>query len=305
MNISLKQKISLKVIFLAKKLAGNSFINELALTGRLKGLVYRASFKESSATINYLGATFKVPLQDTGIAPALVGGYYEKNELLLFKMISAKSKTVLDIGGNIGLFAVLGAMSLTKGSKLYSFEPIKANIEYLRVNVEKNKVGNKCIVIPDAVGSANGNIKIFISKNNIGGHSVSNEIAGSNIHETVKAVTVDKFVNENKLTGVDLIKIDVEGHDIEVLTGAKKVIKKFKPTIFIELVPHLLKKSRGSLSVIEDMFDTYDNVYLISENKKALIPLDKSFLSSKFENLHNSNLIFSANAEHNKTLNSF
>jgi len=62
----------------------------------------------------------------------------------------------------------------------------------------------------------------------------------------VKAVTMDSFVQKKNIEKVSLIKIDVEGFEMRVLQGAKKVISQHRPTLFIELDDSNLKEQQSS-----------------------------------------------------------
>ena len=58
----------------------------------------------------------------------------------------------------------------------------------------------------------------------------------------VKTITLDKYLNENKIKNIDLIKIDTEGHEFEILKGLKENIKNVKTIIFEHHYDNMIKK---------------------------------------------------------------
>jgi len=130
---------------------------------------------------------------------------------------------VFDIGAYIGDTALWFSKAVGPQGKVYAFEPEPSNFERLKANLKHNKVTN---VIP---------LRLALSENEgemqiAGGEGCSEitEAAGDN---SVMVTTVDKFVETNKLPRVDFIKMDVEGHELKVLAGARETIKNFKPSL--------------------------------------------------------------------------
>ena len=130
---------------------------------------------------------------------------------------------VFDIGAYVGDTALWFSKAIGPQGKVYAFEPEPSNFEKLKANLERNKVTN---VIP---------LQLALSENE-GEMQITSGEGGSAITETagdtsVNVTTVDRFVEANKLPRVDFIKMDVEGHELKVLAGARKTIKTFKPSL--------------------------------------------------------------------------
>ena len=130
---------------------------------------------------------------------------------------------VFDIGAYIGDTALWFSKAVDPQGKVYAFEPVPSNFEKLKANLERNKVTN---VIP---------LHLALSENE-GEMQITSGGSGSAITETagdtpVKVTTMDKFVEANKLPRVDFIKMDVEGHELRILAGARETIKTFKPSL--------------------------------------------------------------------------
>lgn len=85
------------------------------------------------------------------------------------------------------------------------------------------------------------------------------------IHKTVKAISLDKFVNQKKIKSVDFIKIDIEGFEKNAINGMKGIIKKFMPNIAIAIyhnivdfyeIPELILKFNNKYKIY---FNHYSN----------------------------------------------
>ncbi|MEN9448048.1 MAG: hypothetical protein RJA25_1338 [Bacteroidota bacterium] len=138
----------------------------------------------------------------------------------------------LDIGANIGETTLNFAKLATKG-KVYSFEPVPFLFERLKTNISLNSFKN---IQLHNIAISDKNEALFFdlpSNHNSAGISLSKQETSDNYK--VKAITLDDFVEEQKLSKIDIIKIDVEGFENFVINGAYKTIQRLKPIIFIEI----------------------------------------------------------------------
>jgi FkbM family methyltransferase len=144
---------------------------------------------------------------------------------------------VVDVGANIGYYTVLLADKVGKNGKVYAFEPDKINFEILVKNIEENKLKN-VVAINAAVGRKEGKLKLHKSEDNFGDHKLYKTPLGSAASpldegETVNIVKLDNFIKGP----VNLMKIDTQGWEPEVIDGARELIKKNKPVMFLEYSP--------------------------------------------------------------------
>ena len=163
----------------------------------------------------------------------------ELNELRLFTAFAQHSGTILDVGANTGLYAVLGALAAPTSS-IYAFEPHPANFRRLQRNLELNGATNvKALQL--AAGERSGEISFTVPAD--GSISmVSSPVAGfaSAFYPeppktlSVECVTLDDFVEKQQLGRVDLVKIDVEYFEVEVLSGMRKLIAEQQPILLCE-----------------------------------------------------------------------
>lgn len=75
--------------------------------------------------------------------------------------------------------------------------------------------------------------------------------------ETIQTITLDDFVEREKISKVSLIKVDVEGHEMAVLQGAKNVITRYAPAIFIEVQEESLQRAKSSVDALFSFFDNF------------------------------------------------
>jgi len=142
----------------------------------------------------------------------------------------------LDIGSNIGTYAILAAQ---KGLRAIAFEPIKSNFDTLRINLILNKLEDKVTAFNVALGVYAHKAQFAFDLINTGAsHLLSVEMDDEHpshmeIDES-QIVPLDDFIPRMNLTKKDRIflKIDVEGMEAEVLKGAKRFLQTY-PNILI------------------------------------------------------------------------
>jgi FkbM family methyltransferase len=145
--------------------------------------------------------------------------------------------TVLDIGGNIGLFTLLASSKVGKEGKIISFEPNPSVAQIMRENVNKNEISNVRIE-EIALSNANGEISLNILRKEFSDLysfiSNSKNVEGLSESITVKMTRLDDFILENSIGKIDIIKIDIEGAEFMCFEGAKKTLTNDKPIIIFE-----------------------------------------------------------------------
>jgi FkbM family methyltransferase len=144
-------------------------------------------------------------------------------DYLLRANVIKKGDVVLDIGANIGYYALAEARLVGEKGQVYAVEPVASNLELLNKNIQLNKLKN----VPTfkyAFGDKNERAEIFVSdKSNL--CAVSKDAVGGNIVgvQPVTMMTIDEFVKDKKAP--KLIRMDVEGYEYEILKGMSSTLK--------------------------------------------------------------------------------
>jgi len=154
-------------------------------------------------------------------------GTYELPKQLEFARSVKSGDVVYDIGANVGFYSLLAAVCAGGAGLVYSFEPAPRNIELLTRHLALNRVSN-CEIVPAAVCAEDGWRMFDLSQGPCTGH-LSSE--GS---IKVKAVSLDSFLrNGSGIRKPNILKIDVEGGEFEVLSGASRILSDYGPQIFL------------------------------------------------------------------------
>jgi len=162
---------------------------------------------------------------------------FESKMLKFIRQHLGKDKIFLDIGANIGQHS-LYASYLCK--RVYSFEPIKRLYDQFNKSIVKNNILN-ITTYNYALGSSKKDLPIYSNESNMAGSSVLVR-DNKNFLQNVKILRLDDVYKEIGIDGVDMMKIDVEGYELEVLLGAENFIKKYSPKILMEFSPYFYKK---------------------------------------------------------------
>lgn len=194
-------------------------------------------------------------------------------EMYLLPALMKKNSIVFDIGANRGTYCYL-MQKITSPEKIYAFEPNPREFNLLKRFFPDIHTFN--IAISSEVGRKI--LRIPILKNGINittRSSVEEIIEDLYIKEYIKVDTnidtIDNVVENLRLTKLDFMKIDVEGHEFEVLKGAKETLSKMKPILLIEI------EQRHHSFPIEKIFNyiySFDySGFFIDKMHKECLPL--------------------------------
>lgn len=170
-----------------------------------------------------------------GIKCNIKAGTFDRNifnEVFVYEVYNPEgfrikpTDIVVDIGANSGIFSIYSGHKARKG-KVYAFEPVEEDFKKLKENILLNKLSN-IIPINKAVSNKNGLEKIFVSRENNGGHSFFKELMGEEKNaDSIMVDTIsfkDFFIKEN-IKNIDLLKIDCEGAEYQILYSLKDILK--------------------------------------------------------------------------------
>lgn len=160
---------------------------------------------------------------------------------------------VLDVGGHVGLIAIPASRLVAPGGRVYSFEPAAFNHRLLERHIRLNGADN-IVAVADLVGGSDDEAVDFFEQ---GSDYPMNSIAEPEdtkrtIRTSRRQVTLDAYCEAHNLSP-DLIKIDTEGAEVGVLQGARKVIERCRPTIFLSVHPRQLQTIGLDTSAVEDL----------------------------------------------------
>lgn len=208
----------------------------LTVTGRLVAwagcvlLKYRPVFSLTQG-----GEKFSVP-PTLGYTPLSVFLLRDEVEPELYKLdlYVRPGDTFVDVGANIGLFALKAARLAGPQGRVVAAEPGRDAREQLEANVALNRFTN-VTVIESALSDAEGQATLHHVDKGNDPQAFSLLADGTEKSgETVSLITLDKLVSNLGLARVDCIKIDVEGFEAHVLRGAGDTLARWHPTVIFE-----------------------------------------------------------------------
>lgn len=148
-------------------------------------------------------------------------GHWEKNITMMFMRLLERPVEFIDIGANIGWYTLVAGHLLAPDGRVHSFEPDPVNLKKLRANVARNRLAN--VTVNDwALADREGTERLFLSGENLGDHRLFDSLDGR-ISTVVAVGRLDDYV------GIDpgrplVIKMDVQGGELRVLSGAQRVL---------------------------------------------------------------------------------
>jgi FkbM family methyltransferase len=152
-----------------------------------------------------------------------------------FAGLATEGQVVYDIGANAGFYTVIAARLVGPSGQVFSFEPLPANIELIEHNVRLNDFEN-VTQLPFAVGRTRGSASFTLGFDNTRGGLMSvHAEPGTNGMIEVQVRSLDELIAEEGVPAPDLIKMDIEGAEVEALSGALQTLAERRPALLIEI----------------------------------------------------------------------
>ena len=189
-----------------------------------------------------------------------LGTTWEPLSIRIWSKIVKKKKIIFDIGANSGIYSLVSC-AFNKKLSVYAFEP---NTECINA-IQKAKLKNKFKIF--TVSNALSNKKGFV---NFDGYQIQKK----NKFNKIKSIRLDEFIEINNIDTLDLIKLDVELHEVQVLEGMGKYLKKFQPDFLIEVLNENIAKKLNY--VFKNLNYNYISIDDKSLKLKKLSKIEKS-----------------------------
>jgi len=181
------------------------------------------------------GNRFRMRLKWQDHTEFVLGTYEPEFVRALRKRVRA-GDICIDVGGNLGYYCLLMASLVGSRGRVITFEPVAENIAVLRENIGLNQLKNVELV-NCALGAQQGTMQLIRSEEgsvsatpSVRGYAV----AGARSTVDVPVNTLDAFLEERKICPT-LVKIDVEGAELDVLRGAVNCLRDARPTVLVEV----------------------------------------------------------------------
>jgi len=217
-------------------------------------------------------------------------GYYSRDIILLMNRLLKPGDVVADVGANIGEISLAAAKRVGGAGKVYSFEPMTTLFERLVQHIEMN---NATQITPVRQGLADGQRTAVIYAQAEQFNDGTSHTGLGTIYpfgdrsqpvEEIQLNTLDNYCEQHAIERLDLIKIDVEGAELDVLRGAQSTLQKYKPFVILELQSETAQSAGNSAEEIISLVESNDYEIYVIGRKTKLSRLDQEALS-RFQNV--------------------
>ncbi len=164
-------------------------------------------------------------------------GCYEPIEAYLFCRLIQPGWTVFDVGSNIGQYSLLASTRVGPHGQIHAFEPVPRNFQRAQANFTRNAVRNVQLH-QLAAWNERGTLSLGLANDmteNCGSYSIGEAVNSAVPTVSVPTIPLDEFVAEHKIPRVHLVKIDIEGSELNALKGFSQTLRRDQPIILMEV----------------------------------------------------------------------
>jgi FkbM family methyltransferase len=217
----------------------------------IRGLIGR----KDSVVVTRRGVRWRLDLGEGIDLTIYLAGAFERSTLRQLERLVGPGMNVIDVGANVGAHALHLARLVGAEGSVTAFEPTAFAVRKLRENLAENPTLSprvevrQCFLVAEP-GSAV--LPAIASSWPVDGRRPDDDALGSVSMSTegAEATTLDSVVEASPRRSIQLIKMDVDGHELEVLRGARRVLKRDRPALVMELAPYVFSRQEDFDAVL-------------------------------------------------------
>jgi FkbM family methyltransferase len=165
------------------------------------------------------------------------GEFYEPITRALVTALLRPGDTFLDIGAHLGFFSLASGLS-NPGVKIIAFEPNPKNFRILQANATANGLSG-IVCEPIAISDHDGSARLYLTESDMSA-SLMKDFQAEDTRQIgsieVLTASLDSYLEQQRITGTLVIKVDIEGHETAFFRGAARTIAAQKPDIILEVL---------------------------------------------------------------------
>lgn len=208
-------------------------------------------------------------------------GYFERETVRAYRRLLKPGDIVLDIGANIGAHTLPLASCISPAGKVVAFEPTSYAYNKLQRNISLNPLlaglirANQIMLVDSEAAQVEPRLYSSWQIHDVAADSHPKH--GGRLMDTTGArnMTLDRYVTEHDPGRVSFIKMDVDGHECQVLRGAHELLQRDKPILLMEIMPYGLDEAGASLDELLGILARHGYKLYELDGRTAL-PVDNS-----------------------------
>lgn len=253
-----------------------------SLLGRALTGGRRLAGRGSEAVVSRRGVTWNLDLEEGIDFSIYLLGAFEPSTAATLRTLIRPGDCVFDIGANIGAHTLGMAQSAGPEGRVFAFEPTDFAYRKLLRNISLNpELKDRICAEQVFLGSSGADQVpgvIYSSWPLKGHHPVHPKHRGK--LETTKNAsidTLDDFINRQDIRRLDLIKLDVDGHELPLLQGGQQALTRFRPVLVMEMSPYVHQEQNHSFTELVHMLENL-GYGLVDADRGTPVPLDAALL---------------------------
>ncbi|MBI4538193.1 MAG: FkbM family methyltransferase [Gemmatimonadetes bacterium] len=257
-------------------------LNKMPLT-RLRICLARGAYhiihlllRTDRRIITRSGIRYEVDLSEAIDLSVFLLGHFQKHVSENKRLSLPEDAVIFDVGANVGTMTLPYA-KLVPAGKVYAFEPTFFAFTKLMRNLELNpELAERVVPVQSFVSSsccAKPDIRAYASWKLAGAfEAVRHGVHGGATKATngIGAITLDGFCERNGIARLDFMKIDTDGHELQVLEGARESVATFRPLIIFEAGLYLMEEGGITFADFASLFGSLGYCLFDSRGRRKI-----------------------------------